>query len=161
MRTLILLAPLTLAACGTDGNSSIAIDGEDGNVSIVAGADGDTVIEAPGISGSIKLPKIDIDEADFQVNGIKLYPGSTIRNFHLDASESRGADKGRMTVAFEAPAALGKVQAWFRDNMEKRRFKVAPAGNGFAGTTDEGAPVTVELEADGADKSKGQMTIGT
>ena len=161
-RFAILLAPLALAACGSEGNSTITLNGEDGNVSIVTDADGHTTIKAPGVSGSVDLPKVDIDSADFQVSGVKLYPGSTVRDFNLDASDSNsgGKDHGRLSIAFEAPASLDKVQAWFRDNMAARKFKVSAQGNGFAGTTDEGDPVTLELTPDGTDKTKGKMTIG-
>lgn len=161
-RFAILLVPLALAACGTDGNSTITLNGEDGNVSIVTDANGQTKIEGPGISGSVTLPKINIDSADFQVSGVKLYPGSTVRDFNLDASDRSGSgkDHGRVSLTFDAPGTLDKVQAWFRDNMAARKFKVSAQGNGFAGTTDEGDPITVELNADGADKTKGKMTIG-
>lgn len=162
MRHLILLAPLTLAlvGCGTDGNSTITINGEDGNVSIVTDADGHTTVKAPGVDAAITLPKIKLDAADFDVSGVKLYPGSTVRNFKLDASERAGEDHGRVDLSFDAPASLDKVQSWFRDAMAKRKFKVAPQGNGFAGTTDEGEPITIELNADGADKTTGRMTVG-
>ena len=160
-RYAILLAPLALAACGTEGNSTITLNGEDGNVSIVTDANGNTTINAPGASGSVTLSKINIDAADFDVNGVKLYPGSTVRDFKLDASEGFDTKgKGHLSIAFDAPASLDKVQAWFRDNMAARKFKVSAQGNGFAGTTDEGDPVTVELNADGADKTKGKRTIG-
>lgn len=162
-RYAILLSPLALAACGTEGNSTITLKGEDGNVSIVTDANGNTTIDGPGISGSVKLPKINIDSADFQVSGVKLYPGSTVRDFNLDASDSNGGgdkDQGRLSIAFDAPGSLEKVQAWFRDNMAARKFKVSAQGNGFAGTTDEGDPVTLELTPDGTDKTKGKMTIG-
>jgi len=161
-RFAILLAPLALAACGSEGNSTITLNGEDGDVSIVTDANGNTTIDAPGISGSVTLPKINIDAADFQVSGVKLYPGSTVRDFNLDASDRNGASKdhGRLSITFESPASLEKVQTWFRDNMAARKFKVSAQGNGFAGTTDEGDPVTVELTPDGTDKTKGKMTIG-
>ena len=161
-RYAFLLAPLTLAACAPEGNSTITINGEDGNVSIVTDADGRTTVNAPGVNASINLPQVKIDAADFEVNGVKLYPGSTIRNFNLEATEGSGAekDKGRMDLSFDAPASLDKVQAWFRDAMAKRKFKVSPQGNGFAGTTDEGDPITVELNADGADKTTGRMIVG-
>ena len=160
-RFAIVLAPLALAACGTEGNSTITLNGEDGNVSIVTDADGRTTVDAPGVNASITLPRINIDAADFDVNGVKLYPGSTVRDFKLDASEGFDTKgKGHLSIAFDAPASLDKVQAWFRDNMAARKFKVSAQGSGFAGTTDEGDPVPLELTPDGADKTKGKMTIG-
>jgi len=162
LRFTALALPLMLAACGSPGGSNISITGEEGNIAIATDANGVTSVKMPGVDASIKLPKIDIDEADFDVNGVKLYPGSTIKDFNLDASDT-GTDKhkGRVGIAFEAPASLDKVQAWFRDNMAKRGFKVSAQGNGFAGTTNDGEPVTLELSADGADKAKGKMTVGS
>lgn len=153
-----LALPLTLGACG----ANITVNDADGNVTIGTDDNGVTSVKMPGVDASIKLPKVDIKEADFDVSGVKLYPGSTVRDFNLDASDT-GTDthKGRVSLAFEAPASLDKVQAWFRDNMAKRGFKVAAQGNGFAGTTNDGEPVTLELSAVGAEKSKGKMTVGS
>ncbi|MEZ0243658.1 MAG: hypothetical protein ACAH11_09805 [Sphingomonas sp.] len=163
MRPYALLAfPILLAGCTPEGNSTITLNGEDGNVSIVTDADGHTTVSAPGVNASVTLPKIKIDAEDFDVNGVKLYPGSTVRDFNLDATEANGGgkDKGRLSLSFDSPASLDKVQAWFRDNMAKRKFKVSAQGNGFAGTTDEGDPITLELTPDGPDKTKGKMTVG-
>ncbi len=159
-RYAMLLMPFTLAACVPEGNSTITINGEDGNVSIVTDAEGRTTVKAPGVNVSANLPKFNVDSAD--VSGIKLYPGSTVRDFNLDATDGgRGEkDQGRVSLSFDAPASLDKVQAWFRDKMAARKFKVSPQGNGFAGTTDKGDPVTLELDADGPDKTKGKMTVG-
>ena len=158
---ILLLLPiaLPLAACGGGEGSNITISGENGNVSIVTDADGNTSVSAPGVSGTISLPRINIDAADFNVNGVKLYPGSTVKDFNLDAS---GADErsGHLSIAFSSPASLDKVQAWFRDNFGQRGFKVSPSGNGFAGTTDKGDPITLELTADGEGKTTGKMTVG-
>jgi hypothetical protein len=159
----LLLLP-ALAACDGhgDGNTSISIkaDTGDGNVSLSTDKQGRTQIKAPGFEGSIKLPKLDIGAEDFDVNGVKLYPGSTIHDLSLDASDSAGGkDHAKVSVAFDAPASLDKVQAWFRDKMAAHRFKIAPDGSGFTGTTDEGDPIAVELRADGAEKSTGRLTV--
>lgn len=155
-----LALPLTLAACGPGANTNISIQDKDGNVNIATDDEGRTSIKLPGVDASIKLPRINIDAADFDVNGVKLYPESTIKTFNLDANDQGAKHEGRIAVKFESPAPLDKVQAWFRDAMAKRGFKVSAVGNGFAGTTDDGQPVTLELEADGADKSKGTITVG-
>jgi hypothetical protein len=162
LRYAALLLALPLAACGNEpqGNASIAIQADDGegNFSLTSNDSGGRAsIRGPGIEGSIKLPKIDIGAADFQVDGVKLYPGSTIRDFNLNAAEQ---GKGKVSIAFESPAALDKVQGWFRDNMAQQRFKVTPRGNGFAGTTEDGDPVTLDLEAAG-ERTRGRMTVGS
>ena len=164
---LLLAAGALLAGCDSGGNVSFSFGesndsvSNEGAVHLSGDSSGRAEIRAPGLEGSIRLPRIDIDAADFEVNGLKLYPGSTIKEFSLDASDREGErDDGKVVVAFEAPAALDKVQAWFRDNMAQRGFKAQAAGSGFAGTTNEGDPIRVELEADGTERSKGRMTIG-
>ena len=160
----LVLIALLLAACGDGPGTSISINAssdEDGNSSIATDANGQVAIDVPGFSGKIKLPKMQINAENFDINGLKLYPNSKIGNLHVDAEEKLGQrDKGKVQVSFESPAALATVQAWFRDNLSKQGFKVQPQGNGFAGTTDEGEPFTLQLEANGADKARGRIEVG-
>lgn len=164
LRYAALVLPLTLAACGPGANTNISIHDSDGDVNISTDDTGHASIKLPGVDASIKLPKMQVSAADFEVNGVKLYPGSTMKDFNIDATDDsdkgREKDGGHVAIKFESPASLDKVQAWFRDAMAKHGFKVSSQGNGFAGTTDDGEPVTVELEADGPDKVKGSMTVG-
>ena len=159
LRYVVLALPLMLAACGPDGNTNISVHDADGDVNISTDDNGHASIKLPGIDASIKLPKMDITGSNFEVDGVRLYPGSTVKDVNVDASSGDEKD-GRVAIRFEAPASLDKVQAWFRDAMAKHHFKVSPQGNGFAGTTDEGQPITLELEAVGSDKAKGSMTVG-
>ncbi|MDF7777321.1 hypothetical protein P1X14_18835 [Sphingomonas sp. AOB5] len=159
-RTAAILLPLTLAACGGPGGN-ITINDKDGNVTISSDANGHTIVKAPGVDISASLPKFQLGAEDFDISGMKLYPGSTARDFKINAgSNGGGRDKDHVELSFDAPAPLAKVQGWYRDEMAKRGFKMTPQGTGFAGTTDEGQPMTLELEADGADKTKGTLTIG-
>ena len=163
-RLAALLLALPLAACGGgggDSNFSIHAEGKDGNVAVASDGSGHMSIKAPGIEGSIKLPKIDIDAADFDVDGVKLYPGSKIHDFNISAADraASGKDQGQVTIAFDSPASLDKVQGWFRDNMAQQGFKVAPKGNGFAGTTSDGGAVTLDLTADGDERTTGKMIL--
>ncbi len=163
-RLAALLLALPLAACGgTDGNSNFSIhaEGKDGNVAIASDDSGHMSIKAPGIEGSVKFPKIDIDAADFEVDGVKLYPGSKIHDFNLSAADRPAGDKdqGQVTIAFDSPAALDKVQGWFRDNMAQQGFRVTARGSGFAGTTSDGNAVTLDLAADGNERTTGKMVL--
>lgn len=160
-RFALLLAPLALAACdGTGTNISLSGGDGEGNVSIKTGADGQVSIEAPGVSISSKLPKINLTAEDFDVNGLKLYPKSAIRELNAVGSDKPGDKQdSHVTVAFDSPAPLATVQAWFRDNLTKQGFKVEAKGNGFAGTTKDGDPFTLELNADGEQKAKGRIVV--
>jgi hypothetical protein len=160
LRYAALVLPLTLAACGPNGATNISIHDSDGDVNVSSDGNGVASIKLPGIDASIKLPPIKVSAADFEVNGVKLYPGSTLKGLDVNANAQDNEKDGRVATSFDSPASLAKVQAWFRDAMAKHGFKVSQQGNGFAGTTDDGQPVTVELEADGPDKTKGSMTVG-
>ncbi|RYD49179.1 MAG: hypothetical protein EOP60_14320 [Sphingomonadales bacterium] len=163
IRFALLLAPLALAACGGAGTSiSLTGNGTDGegNVSIKTGVDGGVSIEAPGVSINTKLPRINLTAEDFDVNGLKLYPKSAIRELNAVGNDKLGTKQdSHVTVAFDSPAPLATVRAWFRDNLGKQGFKVEAKGNGFAGTTKDGDPFTLELNADGEDKAKGKIEV--
>ena len=160
-RFALLLAPLALTACDGAG-TSISLRGGDGegNVSIKTGADGGVSIEAPGVSIASKLPRINLTAEDFDVNGLKLYPNSAIRELNAVGNDKLGQKQdSHVTVAFDAPASLATVQAWFRDNLARQGFEVEAKGNGFSGTTKDGDPFTLELSADGDQKAKGRIEV--
>ncbi|RYD50360.1 MAG: hypothetical protein EOP60_11890 [Sphingomonadales bacterium] len=161
IRLALLLAPLALAACdGAGTNISLSGGDGEGNVSIKTGADGQLSIEAPGVSIASKLPKINLTAEDFDVNGLKLYPNSAIRELNAVGDDKLGTkQENHVTVAFDSPAPLATVQAWFRDNLAKQGFKVEAKGNGFAGTTKDGDPFTLDLNADGEQKAKGKIVV--
>ncbi len=162
LRYQAILLPLLLAACGGAG-SNITISDSEGNVAIVTDAEGRTRVKAPGVDISARLPQLKIDAKDFDVSGMKLYPGTTIRDINITADTARnvtGSDRDHVQLSFDAPAPLATVQAWYRDAMAKQGFKVTASGNGLAGTTDEGEQITLQLEANGADKSRGSLRVG-
>ncbi|UZK65603.1 hypothetical protein [Sphingomonas sp. M1-B02] len=163
-QSLLALSLLPLAACGGPGTSiSINASSDEGDNAVIStDANGQMAIKADGFEGSFKLPAIKINAEDFDVNGVKLYPKSTIGAFNLDAQEKAGEpDEGKLRVTFASPAAAATVQAWFRDNMTRRGFKVETAGQGLKGTTDDGEPFVLTLSDDGDQKSKGTLAVGS
>lgn len=163
MRTLpLLLLPLALAACDGKGTSiSINATSDDGENSTFAMDNGTVAIKGDGFSGNFKVPSIKMTAENFDMDGVKLYPNSTITSFNIDAQDHKGdqKDEGKVTAAFTSPAALATVQGWFREKLTARKFKFNEKGNGFAGTTEDGERFTLDLSADGGDKTKGRMEI--
>jgi len=158
-----LLAPLALAACGGAG-TSISLNGNsqdgEGNVSIKTGADGQVAVEAAGVSIKAQVPNINLTSEKLDIDGLNLYPNSAIREINVDGNDKLGEkQKNHVVVAFDSPAPLATVQAWFRDDLAKQGFKVEPKGNGFTGTTKDGDPFTLELNADGEQKAKGKIEV--
>ncbi len=157
----------TLSACdNTKTGASISINSSDSDGNVVASMDGNTgavAINVPGFSGKLNLPKIHLDANDFDMNGVHLYPGSTISAMnveaHSDGKVSKNDDNANVRVTCKSPAEPGTVRDWYRQKLDTAGFSVAPNGNGLTGTTDEKKPFKLELTADGADTSKGVITI--
>lgn len=171
-RTLLIaaLCALPLAACDAnqDGNetgTTISLNAHDSDGNVVAGIDGNTgdmAINAPGFSGKIHLPRIKLDASDFDMNGVHLYPGSTISGMNIDAHNSGPGsdDDGTVKVTFESPAKPDTVRAWFEEKLNGAGFSVKADGTGLSGTTDEKKPFTLDLRPVGADHARGVITIG-
>lgn len=153
-----LLLPIALAAC--HGSANINFDGNDsdGNSVISTDSNGRIQIKAPGIQGSITLPKMPLDAKNFDIDGVTLYPGSTLKN--LKVNDTQGDKGGQVIVEFESPAAPTVVRDWFRDNMTKQGFKVTTKDDNLIGTTDDGQPFALQLGASGDARTKGLMQVG-
>ena len=158
---LLALVALPLAACNRpDEGTSISINADSGNVlGAVDGKSGEVKLDVPGFSGKIKLPKIQLDAKDFDLNGVHLYPGSTIDNVNVAGGDT--TDGGNVQVSFTSPADPATVQQWFQDRLNKAGFTVNPGGNGLVGTTDENKPFALDLTAAGPDRAKGKITLGS
>ena len=164
----LLVVPLTGCDSGTDGGNdgaTISLNASDADGNVVAGIDGnrgDMAINAPGFSGKISLPGIHLDGANFDMNGVHLYPGSTISGMNIDAHDhGQGSDDdGTVKVTFESPARPDTVRAWFAEKLNGAGFHVKDDGTGLSGTTDEKKPFTLDLSPVGADHAKGVITIG-
>lgn len=162
MAALPLFALVGLSACGRhdDGKqgTSVSINAkdEDGNVAINAdGKTGQVSVNLPGFNANVSLPKILLDHSNFDMDGVKLYPGSKVRSIKIDADDSGKQDKSKVHVAFDAPGDPTKVKAWFKTGLTDKEAKFSETPTGFAGTTEDGDPFSIALTGNGA------MTSGT
>ncbi|RSU17493.1 hypothetical protein CA223_16620 [Sphingomonas koreensis] len=151
-----------LTACGEgsgEGNgASILVKSGEGEASIRADKDGRVAVKAPGFEGSIKLPKFDLGADNFEVDGLKLYPGSTIASLNVDANQDKGGEDS-VRVQFDAPAAADKVRNWFQEQMQTAGFTVAAKDGQLSGKTSEGSDFTLDIDAAGGSKSRGTLTV--
>jgi hypothetical protein len=162
---LVLAVPL--AACDDSGDgASITLNasGADGNM--VAGVDksGQLSVDVPGFSGKLKLPKMKLDADDVDLNGVKLFPGSTVSSMNIDAKDGGkdGEDSGKVRFSFDSPASPKAVQDWFLQRLNKDAgFKVKVDGSGLTGTTEDNESFRLELSPSGADHAAGTITIGS
>jgi hypothetical protein len=159
---LFLLLPLSLAACGGTGTSvTINATSDDGENSTFAMNNGTVAIKGDGFEGNFKVPAIKMTAENFDMDGVKLYPGSTITSFNIDAQDHKGdkKDEGKVTANFTSPAAIATVQSWFRDKLTEKKFKFSETDKGFTGTTEDGENFTIELSANGGAATSGWMEI--
>lgn len=159
---LVLPLMVALTACGDgsgEGNgASFSVKSGDGEASIKADKDGRVAVKAPGFEGSIKLPKFDLGAENFEVDGLKLYPGSTIASLNVDANQDKGGED-TVRVQFDAPAAADQVRNWFQEQMQTAGFTVAAKDGQLSGKTSEGSDFTLKLDPDGSSKSRGTLTV--
>ncbi len=168
-----MLRPLFLAAVGLSGvlamagcnrsgeGTTVSINADGGNMmGAIDGETGEMKIDVPGFNGSVKLPKIKLDSGDFDLNGVRLYPGSSIGNLNIVSNQKNGVDSGGgLRVSFSSPATPTIVRDWFAQRLSKVGYQVHAEGANLVGTTDENKPFRLELAPDGADKAKGTIVI--
>ncbi len=160
MKRIWLALPLVaaLSACGGgegDG-ATVSIKGADGNTVASVGKDGRLAITAPGFEGSLKLPRFEFGADDFEVDGLKLYPGSTIANLNV---ESGNGKEGSVRVDFDAPAAAAQVESWFREQMRNAGFTIDANAGALAGKTGDGSPFSLRIAPRGDGKARGTLSV--
>lgn len=140
-----MIAAATLVGC----------DGAD-----AGGKPGTVEINAPGFE--LKTDRLGglLADSDFDIDGVKLYPGSTTTAVRIDAAE-RAADRNTVVrIEFASPAPADKTRAWFVEQFRKAGRPAAAAGGAVAGTTKDGKPVRIELVPAGEGCS-GVVTIAS
>jgi len=166
MHRLIPLAAamLALAACGEhDGNStSISFSGNSSDGAVSGGIDssGNLKIDANGFKADLKLPKFSVDANNFEMNGVHLYPGSTISSINVNGGQDEDKDPGKVRVAFTSPANAATVRDWLKERLGKAGFTLSADGAGLTGKTDDGKPFALKLSDQGANKSSGTIDMG-
>jgi hypothetical protein len=156
-----LVAALALSACDRPSQgTSITVNGADGDtLASVDGKSGEVKLALPGFQGAFKLPKMSMEADNFELNGVHLFPGSTIRNVDV----GNGRDKA-FTMTFDSPADPATVRDWFRDKMGDAGFTLNEQGNEQGGTlvgkTAEEKPFRLDLRQTGGDRSTGTITLG-
>ena len=158
-RLLAMAATLALTACNhPDKGTTVTINTDDGNsIASVDGNSGQVKLAIPGFTGKIDLPKLQLDASNFDMNGVHLYPGSTIDTVDIG---NAGKDGG-VRIAFTSPATPDQVRDWFQARLSKVGFTVKPDGRGLSGSTDENKPFTLTLTGQGADKATGTIRLGS
>lgn len=168
MRLAFLIPPIMLlAACGQEKKAtdetevSINADGDGGNVQITSGKGGGKLkVNGDGVNIDLDIPDLGDMKlgSDFDIDGVKLYPGSKITAMDIKANDKNGANDAVVKFGFTSPAAPAKAADWMAGEFAKKGVKVTRTGDTLAGKDEDGADFTIKFGPDGAN-AKGEVMI--
>jgi hypothetical protein len=146
----LMLLPL-LAGCNV--HSKNPASGDD-KVNIQADASGNVAFDLPFVKGQVNVPASMMHNGDFDIDGVKLMPGSSVTGFSVFA-----ADKGStVNMGFTAPASPDAVRSYFVDQFKQKGIEAALAGDTVSGKTRDGSPFTIEV-GPASSGSQGKIVI--
>ena len=147
---LLLLVPL-LAGCNV--HSKNPADGDE-NVSIHADESGHIAFNLPIAEGKLKVPASIMHDGNFDIDGVKLMPGSSVTGFNVDAAN----DSATVDMSFTAPASPDEVSSYYVDQFKKQGVEVALAGDAVAGKSKDGSPFSIQVSP-ATSGSQGKIVI--
>lgn len=148
---IFLLVPL-LAGCNIHSKNPANDDND--NVTIQADEGGNVAFNLPFVKGQVKVPSGFMHNGDFDIDGVKLMPGSSVTGFSVFA-----ADKGStVNMSFTAPASPDDVRSYFVDQFKQKGVEAAIAGDSVTGKSKDGSPFTIQV-GPAANGSQGKIVI--
>lgn len=115
-------------------------------------------LAACGAPAAPALPAIHVQAGAFDVDGIRLYPGSQVA-IHLPGSAAHPSDFGTVTVRFTSPAAPDAVRGWLAAQLRHLNYTIDGDGPALTGTTDRDRAFRIELTPKGAAQTQGTLSI--
>jgi hypothetical protein len=150
-RSALFLALPLLAGCNV--HSKNPANGDE-NVTIQADENGSIAFNLPIAEGKLKVPAGFMHNGNFDIDGVKLPPGSSVTGFSVFAR-----DKGStVNMSFNAPGSPDQVRSYFVDQFKKQGVEAALAGNAVSGKSKDGNSFTIEVSP-GANGSHGKIVI--
>ena len=164
MRTLALVAvaALALAGCGSKdeekkaGDTGIAVWDDGKPAAAETGEKGKFAMSLPGFDLKMDLPQSMLDKSDFEIDGVKLYPGSTITAMAIAKPKSGG--EANVDIGFVSPADPAAVRAYFVKEFGDR-LEPSTAGGALSGETSDGDIFTIKLAPAAGGGSTGTLRI--
>ena len=173
---LVILPLVTLAACGghatEETTRTVSKDGiTTTTITTRAVGRGDQAtantgtglsIDSDKFKANLDIPGLAFGGDDMNLDGMKLYPGSTVKGMHVHAVDRPGTDKGEVVVDFTSPAAPAVVAQHMADEARRAGFTLVvntpvQVGGSKAGT-DETSRFAVTVSPNG-DGTAGQLTM--
>jgi len=143
-----------LSACGErgadNGNASVEIKGDAGS--------GKVAVKIPGIDAKVSVPEGLMAKSGFDIDGVKLYPGSSTTGFSVIAGNDK-SNEPTVRLGFTSPAAAPVVRDWFTKAFAERRITVAQSGDALVGKTKDGNDFRISLKDGTAGQTLGELTV--
>jgi hypothetical protein len=137
-RLAIFMCVPLLGACNVHAKDTA---NGDENVSINADESGHIAFNVPFAEGQVKVPASMMHGGNFDIDGVKLMPGSSVNGFSLHAG-----DKGStVNIGFKAPATLDQTRAYFLSQFKDKGIEAAASGEGITGRSKDGSPFVIHL----------------
>jgi hypothetical protein len=151
-RSVLLMALALLGGCNV--HSKNPANSGDENVTINADENGSVAFNLPFVKGQVKVPSGFMHNGNFDIDGVKLMPGSSVTGFNVFA-----ADKGStVNMTFTAPAPPGDVRSYFAEQFRKQGVEATLAGDSVSGKSKDGDPFTIQV-GPAASGSQGEFVI--
>jgi hypothetical protein len=150
-RIAFLLALPLLAACNVHSKDS---GKDDDNVSVKADESGNISFDVPFAKGQVKIPSGFMHNGNFDIDGVKLMPGSQMTGFNLNSRN----DVTNVELAFTAPASPDQVRAYFVNQFKTKGIEASASGNVVTGKSKDGSPFRIEI-GPMANGSQGRIVV--
>ena len=150
-RSVLFLAVPLLAGCNV--HSKNPATGDD-NVSIHADENGQIAFDLPIGNGKVNIPTSMMHKGDFDIDGVKLMPGSEMTGLNVEA----GHQGANVDMSFTSPAAPDRVRAYFLDQFKQKGVEAALSGDAIAGKSKDGSQFVIHLSPNGTG-STGKIVI--
>ena len=119
-------------------------------------------IDSDKFKANLDIPGLTFGGDSMDLDGMKLYPGSTVRGMHVHAVDRPGTEKGEVIVDFTSPAAPAVVAQHLADQARTAGFALgtdtAAAVSGSKPGNDGTHRFAVTLNPSG-DGTVGQLTM--
>ncbi len=127
-----------------------------------ASTGGGLKIDSDQFKANVEIPGLSFGGDHMDLDGMKLYPGSTVKGVHVHAVDKGGADRGEVIMNFSSPAAPVTVARHMADQARNAGFTVTTdTAAAVAGSKADGSgrdSFTATFNANG-DATVGQLTL--
>jgi hypothetical protein len=150
-RLAIFMALPLLAGC--DMHSKNPANGDD-NVTINADESGHISFNLPIGQGQLKVPTGFMHHGNFDIDGVKLPPGSSVTGFSVFARD----EGSTVNMSFSAPTSADDVRSYFVGQFKKQGVDASLSGDAVTGKTKNGSPFTINVTPT-SNGSKGKIEV--